>query len=108
MLFFYFPAFIILGEDDLDGIIILFDGQKQYPTPKVTVDFTFVEHTEYDCIEIIAICIPFEIFHANKNEKNDHKIENKIDKIENKIDQKLENKNKNESEIKLQFWKRKK
>ena len=104
MLFFYFPVFIILGEDDLDGIIILFDGQKQYPTPKVTVDFTFVEHTEYDCIEIIAICIPFETFYANKNDhKNESKNENKIDKIENKIDQKLENKSKNESEIKLQL-----
>ena len=39
---------------------ILFDGQKQYPAAKVTVDFTFVDHLEHDCIEIIGICIPFE------------------------------------------------
>ena len=43
-----------------EGVAILFDGQKQYPTAKVTVDFTFVDHLEHDCIEIIGICIPFE------------------------------------------------
>ena len=41
-------------------VAILFDGQKQYPAAKVTVDFTFVDHLEHDCIEIIGICIPFE------------------------------------------------
>ena len=43
-----------------EGVAILFDGQKQYPAAKVTVDFTFVDHLEHDCIEIIGICIPFE------------------------------------------------
>jgi hypothetical protein len=43
-----------------EGVAILFDGQKQYPAATVTVDFTFVDHLEHDCIEIIGICIPFE------------------------------------------------
>ena len=58
--FIFFLLFLISGNSEPDGISILFDGQKQYPSAKVTVDFTFVEHTEFDCIEIIGICIPFE------------------------------------------------
>ena len=64
----FFSLFLLfLTDNDSDnGVTILFDGQKQYPTAKVTVDFTFVEHTAFDCIEIIGICIPFEIAQKNK------------------------------------------
>jgi hypothetical protein len=54
--------------------VILFDGQKQYPMAKVTVDFTFVEHLDHDCIEIIGICIPFENIQKtnSKTDKNNN------------------------------------
>mmetsp|Transcript_263 Transcript_263/g.316 ORF Transcript_263/g.316 Transcript_263/m.316 type:complete len:836 (-) Transcript_263:82-2589(-) len=46
-------------EEQLTGVIILFDGQKQYPQAKVGVDFLFVEHLQFDCIEIIGTFVPF-------------------------------------------------
>ena len=39
------------------GLITLFDGQKQYPVAKASVDFLFVEHVQYNCIEIIGVCV---------------------------------------------------
>ena len=35
----------------------MFDGQKQYPVAMASVDFLFVEHTQYNCIEIIGVCV---------------------------------------------------
>ena len=45
---------------------------------KVTVDFTFVEHLDHDCIEIIGICIPFENIQktSTKSDKNNISINN--------------------------------
>ena len=40
------------------GLIILFDGQKQYPQVKASVDYLFVEHIQHNCIEIIGTCVP--------------------------------------------------
>jgi hypothetical protein len=31
------------------------------------VDFLFVEHTQYDCIEIIGTCVPTAVRHNNNN-----------------------------------------
>ena len=85
-LLYFYNIFIILVNSEPEGISILYDGQKQYPTAKVTVDFTFVEHTEFDCIEIIGICIPFESISKNASadsDKNNLNITaiNSIDKI---------------------------
>ena len=70
--------YLLGGEED--GVSILFDGQKQYPSAKVTVDFTFVDHLEFDCIEIIGICIPFEnvskIAKDKEKEKDKEKLKN--------------------------------
>jgi hypothetical protein len=41
----------------ITGVITLFDGQKQYPLAKVGVDFLFVEHLQFDCIEIIGMYV---------------------------------------------------
>jgi hypothetical protein len=49
------------------GLITLFDGQKHYPVAKVSVDFLFVEHTQYDCIEIIGTCVPTAVRNNNNN-----------------------------------------
>jgi len=42
----------------IDGILPLFDGQKNYPQLKITVDYSIVEHCEHNCIEVIGICLP--------------------------------------------------
>ena len=42
----------------IDGILPLFEGQKNYPQLKITVDYSIVEHCEHNCIEVIGICLP--------------------------------------------------
>ena len=42
----------------IDGILPLFEGQKNYPQLKITVDYSIVEHCDHNCIEVIGICLP--------------------------------------------------
>ena len=42
----------------IDGILPIFEGQKNYPQLKITVDYSIVEHCEHNCIEVIGICLP--------------------------------------------------
>lgn len=42
----------------IDGVLPLFEGQKNYPQLKITVDYSIVEHCEHNCIEVIGICMP--------------------------------------------------
>ena len=42
----------------IDGVLPLFEGQKNYPQLKIAVDYSIVEHCEHNCIEVIGICVP--------------------------------------------------
>ena len=40
-----------------DGVLPLFDGQKNYPALKIHVEYSIVEHVQYNCIEVIGVCL---------------------------------------------------
>ena len=44
-------------KTNVAGVLTLFEGHKNYPTLKTHVDYTFVEHVEFNCIEIIGYCL---------------------------------------------------
>ena len=40
-----------------NGVLQLFDGQKNYPALKIHVEYSIVEHVQYNCIEVIGVCL---------------------------------------------------
>lgn len=46
-----------IDDQATNGVLPLFDGQKNYPALKIHVEYSIVEHVQYNCIEVIGVCL---------------------------------------------------
>ncbi len=44
-------------DEATNGVLSLYDGQKNYPALKIHVEYSIVEHVQYNCIEVIGVCL---------------------------------------------------
>jgi hypothetical protein len=45
------------NQEAPNGVLPLFDGQKNYPALKIHVEYSIVEHVQHNCIEVIGVCL---------------------------------------------------